>query len=117
VQRLIRVIAVSWLAFVPTSTFAQGTLYKWVDSQGVAHYTNTPTDKKAKTVDDALPPASNFQRPAPPPEPAKETAKSTTNEPAATPRENPPAQAPEGSPSDTANEGEQSEQAVPQEGQ
>jgi hypothetical protein len=93
VQRFILVIAAGWLVCVPVSVLAQGTLYKWTDSRGVAHYTNTPTDKNAKTVDDALPPASNFQRPTPPPEPTKETAKSAAGEPAPAATENPPPQA------------------------
>lgn len=95
-QRLILVVAVSWFAFAPVSVHAQGALYKWVDSRGVAHYTNTPTNRDAKTVDDALPPASNFQRPVPPVEPTEETAKLPTgasSTPAPAPNENPPQQA------------------------
>jgi hypothetical protein len=114
VQRFIFVVAVSWLTFVPVCALAQGTLYKWIDSRGVAHYTNTPTDKNAKTVDDALPPASNFQRPAPPPEPAKETAKSTTGEPAPAATENPPLPATGEPAPETSSDSQSPEQATPE---
>ena len=84
-----------WLVHGPTSASAQG-LYKWVDSRGVVHYSNTPTNTKAKTVDDALPPAANFQRPAPPPEPVTEMAKPNTGDSGASanaPQETSPGQA------------------------
>jgi Domain of unknown function (DUF4124) len=68
-----------WIAYSSTSVLAQG-LYKWTDSRGVIHYTNTPTNSTAKTVDDALPPAANFQRPTPPVEPAQEAAKPSTDD-------------------------------------
>lgn len=77
VHQFILLAALGWLVSGPASTHAQG-LYKWVDSRGVVHYTNTPTNATAKTVDDALPPASNFQRPAPLPEPVQEAAKPNT---------------------------------------
>ncbi len=73
------VTALVWIAYSSTSVLAQG-LYKWTDSRGVIHYTNTPTNSTAKTVDDALPPAANFQRPTPPVEPAQEAAKPSTGD-------------------------------------
>lgn len=116
-QRFILIIAVSWLSFTPVFALAQGTLYKWVDSRGVAHYTNTPTDKNAKTVDDALPPASNFQRPAPPPEPRKETTKSTAGEPTPVGTENPPPLTTGEPTPETASDSQQPEQSTPETGQ
>src|SRR5262245_14578189 len=79
VYQFILIAALTWFVSSPASAQAQG-LYKWVDSHGVIHYTNTPTNTTAKTVDDSLPPASNFQRPAPPPEPVKEIAKPNTTD-------------------------------------
>jgi len=79
VYHLILVTVMLWFAYSPASIFAQG-LYKWVDSRGVVHYSNTPTNSTAKTVDDALPPAANFQRPTPPVEPAQEAAKPPTGD-------------------------------------
>ena len=38
---------------------AQGAIYKWVDSKGTAHYSNTPT-REARSIDDELPPATSF---------------------------------------------------------
>ena len=84
VARFILVVLLTWGVSIQTLAHAQG-LYKWTDSHGIVHYTNTPTNTKAKTVDDALPPAANFQRPAPPPEPtetAKPTAKDSGSSPA-----------------------------------
>ena len=75
----ILVMFLVWFAYIPTSVRAQG-LYKWTDSRGVVHYSNTPTNSTAKTVDDALPPAANFQRPTPPVEPAQEAAKPATDD-------------------------------------
>ena len=50
------------------AAFAQGTIYKWVDSAGRLHYSNTPTDA-ARAVDDELPPAASFGTPAASPSP------------------------------------------------
>ena len=47
---------------------AQGSIYKWVDSAGRLHYSNTPTDE-ARAVDDELPPATSFGTPAASPSP------------------------------------------------
>jgi hypothetical protein len=69
VYQYILIAAVAWFTYGSTVAHAQA-LYKWVDSRGGIHYTNTPTNNKARTVDDALPPASHFQSLAPP-EPAK----------------------------------------------
>ncbi len=38
---------------------AQGAIYKWVDSKGTVHYSNTPT-REARSIDDELPPATSF---------------------------------------------------------
>ena len=95
-QRFILVAVLACFASGPASAHAQGMLYKWVDSRGVAHYTNTPTSSNAKSVDDALPPAANFKRPTPPVEAAKEAAKPATGDsatPATTPSEDTPRQA------------------------
>lgn len=56
------------LSLLPAFSYAQGTLYKWTDSHGIVHYTNTPTATTATAVDDILPPASKFDSPTPPPE-------------------------------------------------
>lgn len=85
----ILIAALAWFAYGATDTHAQG-LYKWVDSRGGVHYTNTPTNNKARTVDDALPPASNFKSPTPP-EPAK-SADDAKGETATTPNDNNPEQ-------------------------
>lgn len=71
------------LLLLPTFSYAQGTLYKWTDSRGNVHYTNTPTNTTATAVDNTLPPASSFKSPTPPPE-AAETA-SPSSESAPTP--------------------------------
>jgi hypothetical protein len=56
------------LLLLLTFSHAQGTLYKWTDSRGNIHYSNTPTSTNATVVDDTLPPASSFKSPTPPPE-------------------------------------------------
>lgn len=87
------IAALAWLAYGSTVAHAQA-LYKWVDSRGGIHYTNTPTNSKARTVDDALPPASHFQSLAPP-EPAKSSADAAgenTPTPSTPPGENTPEQ-------------------------
>jgi hypothetical protein len=61
-------------------SYAQGTLYKWTDSRGTVHYTNTPTGTNATAVDDTLPPASSFKSPTPPPETAQPSSPSSTGE-------------------------------------
>jgi len=66
------------LLLLPTFSQAQGTLYKWTDSRGNVHYSNTPTGTNAKAVDDILPPAASFKSPTPPPEAA--TAPSSSSE-------------------------------------
>ena len=50
------------------AALAQGTIYKWVDSAGRLHYSNTPTDE-ARAVNDELPPAASFGTPAASPSP------------------------------------------------
>lgn len=59
---------VTTLLVFPAFSYAQGTLYKWTDSRGTVHYSNTPTGPNATAVDDTLPPASSFKSPTPPPE-------------------------------------------------
>ena len=49
-------------------TLAQGTIYKWIDSDGRLHYSNTPTDE-ACSVDAEPPPATSFGTPAASPAP------------------------------------------------
>ena len=75
------VTLMSWLTITSVSAFAQGSLYKWVDPQGTVHYTNAPTKDTARSVDDALPPASEFQSPTPPPETAKADSEPTKPSP------------------------------------
>ena len=104
-------LAALWFVFDPASVHAQG-LYKWVDSRGVIHYSNTPTNTTAKTVDDALPPAANFQRPAPPPEPVKEIAKPNTKDSGAPPNESAPEQATGESPSTSQPAGTENPEAA-----
>jgi hypothetical protein len=53
------------LLLLPAFSSAQGTLYKWTDSRGNVHYSNTPTNTTATAVDDTLPPASSFKSPTP----------------------------------------------------
>ena len=65
------------LLLLPTLSHAQGTLYKWTDSRGNIHYSNTPTGTNAKAVDDTLPPAASFKSPTPPPEAATAPPPST----------------------------------------
>ena len=103
-HQCILVAVLAWLVYGPTSAHAQGMLYKWVDSRGVVHYTNTPTNAKAKSVDDTLPPAANFKSPAPPAETAKASAKEApkttsgnSTDPANTPNEDTPEQEGNGS--------------------
>ena len=43
----------------PNVGLAQGAIYKWVDSKGTVHYSNTPT-RKARSIDAELPPAASF---------------------------------------------------------
>ncbi len=43
----------------PNVGLAQGAIYKWVDSKGTVHYSNTPT-RKARSIDAELPPAVSF---------------------------------------------------------
>jgi hypothetical protein len=69
------------LLLLPAFSSAQGTLYKWTDSRGNVHYTNTPTNTTATAVDDTLPPASSFKSPTPPPEPAKDSPPSSESTP------------------------------------
>jgi hypothetical protein len=88
------IAALAWFISGATTLQAQG-LYKWVDSRGGIHYTNTPTTNTAKTVDNALPPAANFKSPTPP-EPEKSAADATgenTPVPTSTPGETNPEQA------------------------
>jgi len=66
VKQLMLSALLSWSILVPVPAHAQGTLYKWTDSRGNIHYTNTPTSMDAKAVDDVLPPAANFTPPAKP---------------------------------------------------
>ena len=99
----ILVTVLVWFVYSPTSVLAQG-LYKWTDSRGVVHYTNTPTNSTAKTVDDALPPAANFQRPPPPVEPAQEAAKPSTGD-SATPANAPGETTPEQGGGEQATDG------------
>jgi hypothetical protein len=47
------------LLVTASSAAAQGRIYKWVDAQGRIHFSDTPTGN-AESVDEALPPASNF---------------------------------------------------------
>ena len=68
------------LLLLPAFSYAQGTLYKWTDSRGNIHYSNTPTGTNAKAVDNTLPPASRFESPTPPPETATTPAPTTKNE-------------------------------------
>ena len=68
------------LFLLPMFSHAQGTLYKWTDSHGNIHYSNTPTGTNAKAVDDTLPPAASFQSPTPPVETATEPPPSSKNE-------------------------------------
>jgi hypothetical protein len=69
------------LLLLPAFSSAQGTLYKWTDSRGNVHYSNTPTNTTATAVDDTLPPASRFKSPTPPPEPAKDSPPSSESTP------------------------------------
>jgi hypothetical protein len=66
------------LLLLPVLSYAQGTLYKWTDSRGNVHYSNTPTNTTATAVDNTLPPASSFKSPTPPPEAT--TAPSSSSE-------------------------------------
>jgi hypothetical protein len=68
------------LLLLPAFSSAQGTLYKWTDSRGNVHYSNTPTNTTATVVDDTLPPASSFKSPTPP-EPAKDSPSSSESTP------------------------------------
>jgi Domain of unknown function (DUF4124) len=68
------------LLLLPAFSSAQGTLYKWTDSRGNLHYSNTPTNTTATAVDDTLPPASSFKSPTPP-EPAKDSPPSSESNP------------------------------------
>ena len=43
----------------PSLGLAQGAIYKWVDSKGTVHYSNTPTGA-ARSIDAELPPAASF---------------------------------------------------------
>ena len=43
----------------PNVGLAQGAIYKWVDSKGTVHYSNTPT-RAALSIDAELPPAASF---------------------------------------------------------
>ena len=43
----------------PNVGLAQGAIYKWVDSKGTVHYSNTPT-RAARSIDAELPPAASF---------------------------------------------------------
>ena len=49
-------------------TLPQETIYKWADSDGRLHYSNTPTDE-ARSVEAELPPATSFGTPAASPAP------------------------------------------------
>lgn len=69
------------LLLLPAFSSAQGTLYKWTDSRGNVHYSNTPTNTTATAVNDTLPPASSFKSPTPPPEPAKDSPPSSESTP------------------------------------
>ena len=69
------------LLLLPAFSSAQGTLYKWTDSRGNVHYSNTPTNTTATAVDDTLPPASSFKSPTPPPEPAQASPPSSEGTP------------------------------------
>jgi hypothetical protein len=69
------------LLLLPAFSSAQGTLYKWTDSRGIVHYSDTPTNTTATAVDDTLPPASSFKSPTPPPEPAKDSPPSSESTP------------------------------------
>ena len=92
-KQLILAALLSWPILISVPAHAQGTLYKWTDSRGNIHYTNTPTSINAKAVDDVLPPAANFTSPTKPTVAAK-----------ATPQPNPDTKgkpSPEGEPSST----------------
>lgn len=69
------------LLLLPIFSYAQGTLYKWTDSRGNVHYSNTPTNTTATAVDNTLPPASSFKSPTPPPEAAEPTSPSSESNP------------------------------------
>src|SRR5215216_1218873 len=69
------------LLLLPAFSYAQGTLYKWTDSRGNLHYSNTPTNTTATAVDNTLPPASSFKSPPPPPEAAKTPSASSESKP------------------------------------
>jgi uncharacterized protein DUF4124 len=71
---------VATLLVFPVLSYAQGTLYKWTDSRGTIHYSNTPTGPNAAAVDDTLPPASSFKSPTPPPETAEPSSPSPAGE-------------------------------------
>ena len=43
----------------PQVGLGQATIYKWVDSKGTVHYSDTPTGE-ARSIDDELPPAASF---------------------------------------------------------
>lgn len=43
----------------PHVALGQGTIYKWVDGKGTAHYSDTPTGE-ARSINDELPPAASF---------------------------------------------------------
>ena len=109
--QFILLAALAWFASGPASAYAQG-LYKWVDSRGVIHYSNTPTNATAKTVDDALPPAANFQHPAPPPEPVQEIAKPNTKDSDTPPNEPAPEQATGESPPTSQPAGMENQEAA-----
>jgi hypothetical protein len=49
-----------FLVLICPAAFAQGAIYKWTDAQGRIHFSNTPTDLSAESVDESLPPASAF---------------------------------------------------------
>jgi len=71
-------LVVSFGALVWSSPgLAQGTIYKWVDSHGTPHYSNTPTGE-AHAIDDELPPAASFGTPAASPSPVAEVPPSGT---------------------------------------
>ena len=58
-------------------TVAQGTVHKWIDSDGKHHYSNTPTDE-ARSIDTELPPATSFGTPAASPSPIAAVSPSGT---------------------------------------
>jgi Domain of unknown function (DUF4124) len=102
--------AISMLV-LPTFSFAQGTLYKWTDSRGNAHYTNTPTRTDAAAVDSTLPPASSFKSPTPPPEPAKAASGEVTGTDGA--QSPPTGETAEGKPAPAASDAQQEADTKP----